>query len=180
MSINTKKLCQLIKREARRSLFWSKTEEGYTVTDRHFMVKFTEIPRDVMSTLLGIFLRTPEVGQSLQIWRGEIQDDCSLVSHKNIPKYEDANVDGKVTTYSKDLGGTKAKILQIGDSFYLVNEKYIALSTGTNVKSFGSEYSPIYLADGALLVLPYRYASNDWTQSELFKIITHFECTIQA
>lgn len=180
MSVNTKALCKLIKQGATQMLIWSKTDEGYTVTDRHFMVRFKDVPRDVMSTLLGIFLQTPGEGQSLKIMYGKVQDDCSLVSHKTIPKYEDASVDGKVTTYSKDLAGTKAKALQFGDSFSLVNEKYIALSTGTDAKSFGSPYSPIYLEDGAVLVLPYRHTSSDLLQTKMLKIITHFECTIQA
>ncbi|SYX87675.1 hypothetical protein [Paenibacillus alvei] len=134
MSVNTKKLCQLLKYAASRTLVWSKLEEGYTITDRHFMVKFTEIPRDVMAVMLGIFLRTPEQGQSLKIMGGELIDDYSLLNHDALGKYKDASVEGHVTPYLKDIEGVKARVLQIGDRFALVNDRFMSLTTDDVVR----------------------------------------------
>ncbi|SYX84643.1 hypothetical protein [Paenibacillus alvei] len=179
MSINTKKLCQLLKYAASRTLIWSKTEDGYSVTDRCFMVKFAEVPRDVMSVLLGIFLRMPEKGQSLKIMNGEMRDDYSPLNHKGLAKYEDANVEGHVTPYLKDIDCVKARVLQIGDRFALVNDRFMGLTTDNVVRGFESPFTPVFLSGGAIIVLPFRYSTGDVTQSELLKITTHFEYSIQ-
>ncbi|MCM3294224.1 hypothetical protein M3661_29495 [Paenibacillus sp. MER 180] len=180
MSVNTKKLCQLLKYAASRTLIWSKLEDGHTITDRHFMVAFTEVPRDVMSVLLGIFLRIPEDGQSLKIMGGELQDDFSLLNHEGLAKYKDANVEGLVTPYLKDIDGVKARVLQIGDRFALVNDRFMGLTTDKVVRGYESPFMPIYLSSGAILVLPFRYSTGDVTQTELLKITTHFEYSIQV
>lgn len=178
MSVNTKKLCQQIKRDAKQTLLWTRDEQGYHITNRHYMVTFKELPRDVLSTLLGVYLREPEMGQTLKIIYGDYQNNYTYIDHSNIPKSDTAEAEGKITAYMRKYEDRLERVVMVGDRFTLIQEDYAALADGGKVQGFHAENSPVFLANGMIVVLPIR-VEQELLQGELLKITTHFEYSIQ-
>ncbi|MCY9530551.1 hypothetical protein M5X04_14610 [Paenibacillus alvei] len=173
MSINTKTLCTLL--DQAETVVWSIKDGVSTISDRHVLVRFKGIPREVLSVLYSIFFRVPEEGKPLMAGEGEIKE----VNIGTLPDITEATMTGKVTEYLKECSPWDrdekllARVIQLGDRYVLVQEKYVQLTTDRNVVGFKEDESLIFLGDGEISILPVRVFDGS-VQIEMSEITEYF------
>lgn len=174
MSVNTKALCTLLK-EA-ETVVWSIKDGVSTISDRHVLVRFKEIPREVLSVLYSIFFRVPDDGKPLMASEGEIKE----VTIGTLPDIAEATVTGQVTKYLKECFSRVrdelllTRVIQLGDRYVLAQEKYVQLTNDRNVVGFKEDESLIFLGDGEISILPVR-VFNGFVQDGMKEITAYFD-----
>lgn len=160
--LNLKEVSKRIKESGKRgSIVWTRVKDGHFISNRHFLLKLPEVPSEVLIALFSIFLRIPEVGETLIINFGIIEDPNNKktkpIDYSKIYKPEDQCVEGQVTSFMRDVDDkTQMRVIHFHDQFKFVNEKYMKMTTEKTGKSTGDPYTPIYLADNSLMLLPYK------------------------
>lgn len=174
MSVNTEALCTLLKQA--ETVVWSLKDGVHTISDLHVIVKFREIPRELKAVMLSIFLQDIEDGESLCYRDGGVN---SIITGE-IPCFMEANVTGQVTKYLKECSPWDrdekllTRVIQLGDRYVLVQEKYVQLTTDRNVVGFKEDDSLIFLGDGAISIFPFRVFGGS-VQTEMNEITGYFD-----
>jgi len=174
MSVNTEALCTLLKQA--ETVVWIIKDGVSTISDRHVLVRFKEIPREVLSVLYSIFFRVPDEGKSLMSSEGEIKE----IEVGHLPSIEEATITGQVTKYLKECfppyedDPLLTRVIQLGDRYVLVQEKYVQLTTDRNVVGFKEDESLIFLGNGEISILPVRVFGG-FMQIKMKELTAYFE-----
>lgn len=169
MTVNTEALCTLLKQA--ENVVWSLKDGAHIISDRHVIVRFDEIPREIKSVMLSIFLRDIEDGESICYRDGGVNS----VKIGEIPCFKEANVIGRATRYLKECEFPNgdfllSRVVQLGDKYILIQEKYMKLVMERDVVGFHEDNKPIFLADGAVMIFPLKEHGGGFTQSTMKKI----------
>lgn len=160
MNINIKELCKQIKKS--RIIIWTLDKGVHYITNRCWMIKYNELPRDVLVQLFGIFLGIPEEGQSFVKNRNFENETKPALNCENI--FVDALKDsraGKVTLFVKHVDSNiNIRVVTFGDFISFFDEEYMKM-----IKDFeqshpisGGSYRPTSFNDNTFVILPYRVA----------------------
>jgi hypothetical protein len=164
-SINTKELCKLIKLNSKRgAVIWSREADRHFVTNRHHMAHFKELPNDVLAVLFGVFYKIAEVGQTLTSIGGYVESDPKPIKYDGIYQPDEQDLLGVHTDYLRDIGDKRtARVIMFPERKLLVDSEYLKLSAGELFPRTAGNLpnSPVYFADGNLLILPYRISNDD-------------------
>jgi hypothetical protein len=155
--INTKELCKQIRVSG--SVIWTMEEKQHFISNRHFLVRFDELPREVTIALFSVFCKLPEVGQTFTAFRGSVNDKAESIKYDNIYQPNKQDVEGSKTAFLRDMGRKAlASVIKFPTHVSLVDERYMKLAGDSEmVKTTGkSPHAPLYLANNDLLVLPIR------------------------
>ncbi|WP_274362723.1 hypothetical protein [Paenibacillus thermotolerans] len=175
--INIKELCKRIRYgRTRGGMVWSREDNRHFITNRHWLVRFDELPREVKIELFSVFCKIPEVGQTLNIFAGQ-ESETKPVKYDNIYQPDKQDAIGEVTPFMKEIGEKHfARVLKFPEHFAFNDEDYFKLAEGdSDIKTQGnSPLKPVYLAGGDLLVLPIRVSEsgNDTTIKELTEAVS--------
>lgn len=169
MSVNTEALCTLLKQA--ETVVWSLKDGAHIISDRHVIVRFDEMPREIKSAMMSIFLKDIEDGESLCYRDGGVNS----VKIGEIPCFKEANVVGQATRYLKECefpnGDTLlSRVVQLGDKYILIQDKYMKLVMERDVAGFQENNKPIFLADGEIIIFPLKEHGGGFTQSTMEKI----------
>lgn len=173
--INVKELCKKIQYgRTRGGMIWSREANRHFITNRHWLVRFDELPREVTIALFSVFCKIPEVGQTLNVFAGE-ETNAKPIKYDGIYQPDKQDTAGEVTPFMKDIGRKSlARVIKFPQHFALVDEEYFKLAEDdSDIRTQGSNpHSTIYLAGGDLLILPIRYGDNgnDKTLRELLEV----------
>jgi len=158
--INTKTLCKQLKKD--RSIIWKREGSTHYITNRMYMVRFEELPADVMTTLFGRFLQIPDDGETLHSINGEVSVPKNGLNFTSVYQPGNAVIEGRVTSYIKNLDKSQARVIKFNDRFAVVNDEYFKLSEEKNQVFITSDslMAPMYFANKQLLILPFRIAEE--------------------
>jgi hypothetical protein len=158
--INTKELCKQIRYYGNRnSLIWSREESQHFITNRHFLVRFEEMPNDVLAALFGVFYKLLGIGETVQVQHGTIIDVVKPIDYSKIYQPERPDIEGEFTPFIREFGTKQfGRVIKFPSHYSLINLDYMKLSAADeNPKTKdNTPLVPVYLADGNLIVLPYR------------------------
>ncbi|MEK3851241.1 hypothetical protein MKX59_19565 [Paenibacillus sp. FSL R7-0340] len=158
IGLSIKGLCKQIKADKNR-MIWSLKDGVYSITNRHWMITLTELPREVKTVLLTIFGDFPEEGRCLQ-----------NTSYSAIP-LNSPSVDGLILDREHAVPARKTdyllssskvgdlRIFKAGEDFIYIKESFLeAIDPNLgfeNMSSFG-KLSPFIFEDLNYVVLPVR------------------------
>ncbi|WP_409346798.1 hypothetical protein [Paenibacillus sp. MBLB4367] len=173
--INIKELCKRIKHDGKYGrMFWAKEERGHFIISGHYLVRFDELPRDVLVTLFGIFLRLPEMGKTLGFMRGDVISNIETVDYKKIYQPEKQRVKGEVTSLIHDAGDKRIyRVVKFPDRFSFINEDYQKLLVDGHRAAVNGDapFSPLYFANNDLMIMPMRMTSDNQDISDLLEML---------
>jgi hypothetical protein len=162
--LNIKGLCKQIKAD-KHCMIWSLNKGTHTITNRHWLIKFDALPREVLVTLLSIFGEFPEDGTLLQNvgYSDTPLRNVALTEERWKPVAEGKPI--KYTRYLYDDGDSRnLRVFKLEDQFVFVKEQYLQAVD----ENFGREdikcngvYQPVFFADLNYLVLPMRMTKVD-------------------
>jgi hypothetical protein len=161
--LNIKGLIKQIKAD-KHQMIWSLNNGTHTITNRHWLIKFDALPREVLVTLLSIFGEFPEDGSLLQNvgYSDTPLRNVALTEERWKPVGEGKPV--KYTRYLHDFGSGYLRVFKADDQFTFVKEEYLQAVDQNfgreNIKCNGT-YQPIFFADLNYLVLPMRMTKVD-------------------
>jgi hypothetical protein len=165
-SINTKELCKQIRYSAKRgSLIWTKEEKQDFITNRHFLVRFEDIPNEVLASLFSVFFKLPIVGETLYAQFGDITKPVKPVNIGGVFRTDEQNVIGNVTEYVRDSGNKiTSRVIKFPTHYSFINSEYMKLVEFDDlspITSGNSSAAPVYFADKNLILLPYRFSGKE-------------------
>lgn len=161
--INTKELCKQLRFDSKNgAVIWTREADRHFISNRHYAVRFEELPKEVLIALFSIFCRLAEAGETLFSQGGRVVDQPKPANFSKIYLPDKADVVGSKTPYIRKMGKKlNAAVIKFSNRVSLVDEKYIKLADEADVvKSTDSVYAPMYLANDDLMVLPYRTTEN--------------------
>lgn len=170
--INTKALCKQIKEDAKKgTVIWAREKERHFISNRHYLVRFTELPEDVSNTLLGIFGGEPEIGKMFMFQYGTKLEPKETINFKSIYRPQDAKLTGSVTTFMKELSKKwTGRIVNFSLEYVCIDEKYYALALDDKAKTISNEnFQTVYLADNDLLVMVIKNVHAKPWEIEMFE-----------
>jgi len=158
--INIKELCKRIRAGSKSgAIIWSREENRHFISNRHWLVKFDELPREVTIALFSVFCKIPNVGQSFTAQAGVEHEQSSPINFNKIYEPDNQMIIGRATPFIKDLGNKLcARVVSFPDHYSIVNEDYMKLAVDSSeIRTSEKNHNmPVYLAEGDLLILPYR------------------------
>lgn len=165
--INTKELCKQIK-SAKRNLIWSVKNDIHYISNRHWMVRYKELPRDVLITLFGVFAEIPQNGDTFTAGHSGIHKDGNVNCEQTYKDIEQRSLSkGFVTNFLKTKGKDLVlRVINFQTSFAMVDDSYIRLVedfSGSEVKG-GGVFHPMLCCDGDLILLPVREGNTHENQ----------------
>ena len=161
--INIKELCKQLRADGKHgAVLWTREESKHYLSNRHYAVRFNELPKEVLITLFSIFCKVAEVGETLFSQGGFVVEQPKPVDFSKFYCPEKANINGEKTPYIRDFGDKKfAAVIKFPNRVSFVDEKYMKLAADVKeLKGTDSAFTPLYLADDDLMVLPYRTTDN--------------------
>jgi hypothetical protein len=158
MSVNIKELCKHIKQSSKNSLIWTLEDGIHYITNRHWAVKFNELPREVLVTLFSAFAKTPKEGHSLVITLWGEDEERPAVSLKKIFEGVEANkAEGTITNIILDYGKDVYRVIKTKDSIIRLNNKYMSMvEVGTQTAKCAGRLQPVTFGENQLILLPCR------------------------
>ncbi|MNW47211.1 hypothetical protein D3C74_245360 [compost metagenome] len=174
--LNLKEVSKRINESGKRGvIIWTRDEGGHFISNRHFLLRLTQVPSAILIALFSIFLKVPEIGETLIINFGVIEDpngkNIKPIDYSKIYKPEAQQLEGQVTSFLKDVDSkTQMRVISFSDQFKFVNEKYMKMADDKTGKSDSGPFSPIYLADDSLMLLPYKVNQSPEEENILKKL----------
>ncbi|MDG0053033.1 hypothetical protein MMB75_05020 [Paenibacillus sp. P2(2022)] len=162
--LNTKEICKQIKSSGNNGcIIWSRETNQHFVSNRHFLIRFDELPKDVLVSLFSIFFKLPEVGQTLQSVYGEVDEKGTPLNVASIYKPEQQSIEGEVTKYLKEFDEKLLlRVIKFPGHESYINEKYMKMTKDKNPKVEKNIATvPVYFANGDLILLPVRDTSKE-------------------
>jgi hypothetical protein len=161
--INSKELCKQIKFYGKHGfMIWAREEKQHFITNRHFLVRYEELPREVLAALFGVFYKIPAEGETINAHFGEVAETQSPIDFTKIYLPDKQNIVGEVTPFTRENENKyRMRVLRFNKRFAYVNENYIKMAADqSNPTSVDNPLQPVYLAGGNILILPYRYTDD--------------------
>ncbi|PWV97460.1 hypothetical protein DFQ01_121104 [Paenibacillus cellulosilyticus] len=160
--INLKEVCRQIKFHGKRSLIWSRTDEFHYITNRHWMLRFSDshLPREVLVLLFSVFAMIPEPRKALVANFGDVTEKEAI----NIqPIYTSLGTakPGNITPFSKDHDVLRMRIIQSGSDFIYLDEEYVKMVDLNEEAACTGKVSSVFFLNGAVVILPYRNTSGN-------------------
>lgn len=170
MSINTKELCKNIKHASKNCLFWTLESGIHYITNRHWAVKYEELPRDVLIVLFSIFAKFPTEGTTLERASGG-ERERELVSLVKIFDGTSQNtVTGSITNIILEWDKGEYRVIKTASEIIKLNNDYMSMVVKDDepVKC-GNKFQPVSFSNNQFILLPIRNdnKSNDATVLEL-------------
>ncbi|MBW7475921.1 hypothetical protein K0T92_14340 [Paenibacillus oenotherae] len=153
--LNTKALCKQI-RASRNQVIWSFNGEEHLITNRHWGVKFTELPTDIKVTLLTTFEgETPNINETLSKMSG-ISVKKPEALKLPFPSKENEK-EAQWTLYLRQIDNDLLRVFRIGDQFIYIKSSYLEAASDIGLKVVGTgPHQPLYFPEINYLVLPVR------------------------
>jgi len=161
MNINIKELCKQIKKS--KFFIWSLVDGVHYLTNRHWAIKFTELPRDVLIQLFSIYAEVPTEGKTLSRYRGGDITESPV----NVAKvFDDASINqvsGSVTPFLKVHDELNMRVINLNGKFTYVNNEYLKIIADINRSNPAGRgmFTPICFNDNTFIVLPYRTTDEE-------------------
>lgn len=172
--MNISEICKRLKAEAKGNLIWSRQEGKDFITNKHFLLKFDELPRQILVTLFGIYYRLPAVGETIALQCGA-EINASKVDFSKVYSPDKQTEKGYVTNYIYEMDEKLSlRAIKVEDRHIYVNNVYVKMaSSNCKVESSKGMQPPIYLKHelGDLIILPYRFSAEEGVLLELEGII---------
>ncbi len=158
--INEKELCKQIKKSAKIGLIWTIQEGMNYITNRHWAVRYREVPRDVLVALFSVFAQLPEEGQTLNFTFGQTVE--TNVNVKRVfDESNDNDVKGKVTSYLSDsYGPYMVRIINSDKGFIYIKDDYMKM-VGDEEPLCKGINTPVSFCDNNFIILPVRVSNNN-------------------
>jgi hypothetical protein len=170
--INTKELCKKIKTS--KMVIWSREDKQHFITNRHFLVRFDELPRDVLVAMFSVFCKTAKVGQTLSMQFGKELVNDKSINAKGVYKPDLQTIEGEQTVFLRVMDKKSkryASVIKFTDRVEYLDCEYTALvNEGSLIKSSPGFNQPIYMANDDLLILPFRVQADNTFINELLEI----------
>jgi hypothetical protein len=161
MSINTKELCKKIKRAGYRSLIWQVADGAHYVSNRQWVVRFRELPREVLISLFAVFAEIPGEGQTLAITGGTLRQNAKY-DFKPIFAGISLASSAQVTPFLR-IFDTKLRMrairLQSGTAY--INEDYMTILSDFEGAQGTGVMAPVFFCGGDVVLMPFRVSGPD-------------------
>jgi hypothetical protein len=160
MNINEKELCKQIKKSV--TMIWSVVDGTHYFTNRHWAVKYDDLPRYVLVTLFSMFAVVPQEGESLSVRKGEEASRFGANIKKAFDDQSSITNKGEVTPFLKLYDTYNLRVIKVGNEPAYVNNDYMKIIKdveNSNPVTLGTK-SAISFNDNTVILLPYRL-SND-------------------
>lgn len=171
--MNISEICKRLQAEGKGHLIWSREKGRDIVSNRHFLLKFDELPRQVLVTLFSIYLRVPQIGETIIMQRGE--EVKSTIDFNKVYTPDKQSEMGNITNFIYEIDRKLSlRAVKIGKHFAYVNNSYAKMAAvDCWVLSTDGKYAPIYFRHeiGDLMILPYRVGPDEGVIIELEAII---------
>lgn len=157
MCVNTKELCKHIKQSANRYLIWTVENGVHYITNRHWAVKFTELPRDVLISLFAVYARMPQEGISLvrTVYGDEERPAVSL--EKIYAKSAESLDIGTITSIIVERDKEQYRVLKTPNAIIKLNNKYMSMiDKDINMAKCSGKNEPVFFGDNQVILLPVR------------------------
>lgn len=159
--LNTKGLIKQIK-ASKNSLIWSLKDGVHTITNRHWLISFNDVPKEVQVALFSIFAQFPE--ESTHI-RNDRFSGTTLkgdpIGFESIVRGAEKGKHAMDTRFIYDMRGMKARVFRQGDVFAYVDESLLhAVDEYRGEILMSGVMTPVYFKDVNYLVLPYRMGTS--------------------
>jgi hypothetical protein len=145
-------------------MIWTREKKQNFITNRHFLVRFEEIPNEVLASLFSVFFKLPIVGETLQTQFGEIIESKKPVNIGGVFHPDEQNVTGNVTEYVRDSGKKfTSRVIKFPNHYSFISSEYMKLVEFDDLSpttSGASPAAPVYFADKNLILLPYRFTND--------------------
>jgi len=168
MNINIKELCKQIKKS--RYVIWTLDNGVHYITNRHWMIKFSELPKEILIQLFSIFAEVAEEGKSLVYQAGFDAEKKPMVDCEKI--FVEANKGaeyGKITNFVKVIEPKmNLRVASFGKFMAYLDEEYMKIIYDFNAAQpfCGGSFRPVAFNGNTFVILPYR-VENDRTEIEL-------------
>lgn len=171
--MNISEICKRLQAEGKGHLIWSHEKGRDIVSNRHFLLKFDELPRQVLVTLFSIYLRVPQIGETIILHCGE--EVKSNIDFNKVYTPNQQTEIGNITNFIYEIDRKLSlRAVKIGKRFAYVNNSYAKMATvDCRVLSTDGKYVPIYFCHeiGDLMILPYRLDRDEGVIVELEAMI---------
>lgn len=155
MNINEKELIKQIK-ASKNSLVWSVQDEVHYISNRHWAVRYKNLPTIVLTTMFSIFAEIPGNNSSFSTAFGEIQKDRPLVDVQTNMTLGESVKPGKITDVLVENGSLMRVVECCGDLIYISNDYIQMVQNFDDQPLCSGLYLPVFFCDGNLIILPYR------------------------
>jgi len=161
--LNVKGLCKQIK-ASKNNLIWSLKDGIHVITNRHWMITFEEIPKEVLVTLFSLFVKMPEEGTALQA--SHFNREVSELIAVDVDKIRETAKNGTISTLTNLFsrsGDLVTRIFKTSEGFLYVKADYMhAINEYGDVGEILSsgKHSPVLFKNINYLILPYRREHN--------------------
>lgn len=171
--MNISEICKQLKIDGKIHLIWSREDGRDFISNRHYLFRFDELPRQVLVTLFSIYYRIPHIGETIVFQCG--QEVKSKINFGKLYEPDKQCECGSITNFIYEFDKKLSlRVVKIGQSFRYINNAYIRMaSSESKVVSNSEIHSPIYLRHdlGDLMILPYRTTPEEEVILELEEII---------
>lgn len=175
---NNKEIVKRIKEASKTRIFWSFRDGTHYIASGHWAIKMVDVPREILSIMLSIFLQKPIEGESLKYTSYSNETVCEKPEKDHVKtlfdQFDYKSPGARITKFKKDAAtNLEARVISSETSYFLVQEKYVRMLNNLEVPvNVTSKFQPIYLCDGDFILLPIRESEssgeNDST-NELLK-----------
>ncbi|WP_147304212.1 hypothetical protein [Cohnella lupini] len=162
MNITIKELCKQIKKS--RYFIWTLVDGVHYLTNRHWAIKYAELPREVLIQLFTKYAAIPEEGKTIIYdWNfGDTVHDKPVNVAKVFDDHSVNALPGVVTAFIKSHNDLNMRVINFDGKYVLVNNEYLKmLNDYQNSTPHGKGMnSAILFNDNTFMVLPYRTTTD--------------------
>lgn len=158
VGLNIKGLCSQI-RDSKKIMLWSLKDGQYAISNRHWVIRFSEIPEEVLKTLFMIFGRLPEDGTCLMFSFDTVISNPKVPDFQTIYEGAEKGTPGIKTSIIKESGDMLLRVFKNAETLYFVSERNLKTVNHRDyegeILTSGSQ-SPILYKGLDYIVLPVR------------------------
>jgi hypothetical protein len=140
-------------------MLWSFENGQYAISNRHWVIRFTEIPEEVLKTLFMIFGQLPEDGTCLKFYFDKVLSDPKVPDFQTIYKGAERGTPGIKTPIIKESGDLLLRVFKNAETLYFVSERNLKTINHNDYEGeilTSGPQSPILYKDLDYIVLPVR------------------------
>lgn len=154
VNINEKELVKQIKSSKYR-LIWSVQDEVHYITNRHWVVRFKELPTIVLTAMFSVFAEIPENNSSILMSSGIPSKLKPPVDIRKVMDEKRIERPGMITEVLVQHGNELLRVIECSGEYVYVKENYIKIVEKQEPVCTG-EFNPVIFCNGDFLILPVR------------------------